>query len=88
MGRGAVNRPVRRHTIPALPPVTSHPASRSTAVTAERTVEDPEQGGFARTGGTDHRYKIPLADGKAGVSQGVGAVLKFFTDMLNFQQHK
>ena len=36
MGRGAVNRPVRRHTIPALPPVTSHPASRSTAVTAER----------------------------------------------------
>lgn len=29
------------------------------AVTAERTVEDPEQGGLARTGGTDHRYKIP-----------------------------
>ena len=57
------------------------------AVTAERTVEDAEQGGFARAGGTDHRYKIPLADGKAGVSQGVGAVLKFFTDMLNFQQH-
>ena len=28
MGRGAVNRPVRRHTIPSLPPVTSHPASR------------------------------------------------------------
>ena len=58
------------------------------AVTAERTVEDPEQGGLARTGGTDHRYKIPLADGKAGISQGMGAVLKFFTDMLNFQQHK
>ena len=58
------------------------------AVTAERTVEDPEQGGFARTGGTDHRYKIPLTDGKAGVSQGEGAVLKFFTDMLDFQQHK
>ena len=58
-----------------------------TAVTAERTVEDAEQSGLARTGGTNHRYKIPLADGKAGVSQGVGAVLKFFTDMLNFQQH-
>ena len=58
------------------------------AVTVERTVEDPEQGGFARTGGIDHRYKIPLADEKAGVSQGVGVVLKFFTDMLDFQQNK
>ena len=51
--------------------------------------EDIEKFAFLpRTGGTDHRYKIPLTDGKAGVSQGEGAVLKFFTDMLDFQQHK
>ena len=58
------------------------------AVAANGPVENAEQRGFSSPRRADHRHKLALADGKTHIDQRVCAVLKFFTDMLDFQQHK
>ena len=58
------------------------------AVAADRPIQNAEQRGLSCPGGTDYRHKLTLADGEAHVGQCVCAVLKFFADMLDFQQHK
>ena len=58
------------------------------AVAADRPIQNAEQSGLSCPGGTDHRHKLTLADGEAHVGQRMGAVLKLFADMLDFQQHK
>ena len=63
--------------------------ARSAAVTAERTVEDPEQGGLARTGGPHDDTELALVHIEIQVVCGSDlhtAGLVIFTDI--FKLHK